>query len=388
LIHPKRNRSIQTLIMKKILVYFLILSAFTFCSKTGATNVGEVIDYTLHTDIAAYINHYPIKSYNIAGNTAIAAEDLINYGFDVAWNASEKALYITRNNASEITPKGTVYADTNPVGSKYLEVYYTDIKTYVNGTVVPSYNVGGKTILAIDNLSVFGAVAWVPEVKAIKVWLDHISYKNFEFLPLDEQREYYPNTEITTYVSVTKEPLIDVSYGGGAISYKYQYNPISFEQYKIYMQMQDYIVTQTIGDTGISYNFVKGNSRFAVACDASKSFLWLATEDKGSGAMSYYTGTNFPTYSAVTGKVCSYTIYFEGATQTGFIDGGDGFVYSYDKSSLERYIAFINKIGYDTSNFDYNINSNEMTYYCQKDSLEYRIVISYNYNQLCIIPKK
>lgn len=385
----KRNRSPYCRTMRnKLFVSFIILLLFSCLGKAGAATVGAVVNHTLHTDIATYINHYPIKSYNIDGYTSVVAEDLVHYGFDVKWVATEKALFITRGTATEITPVGTVYADTTPVGTPYLDVYESDIKTFVDGKQVPSFNVGGRTIIGIDTLSVFGDVVWQADIKSVKVWLQGLPSTDFAYLPVEEARETYPNTGIVTYTAVTGEEMIDATFEGGAISYIYRYVPSDFEKFKTYTQQRDFVLNQSTQNGITTLSFVKGTTRFAVACDPTKELIWLATADMGNFETTYYSGTLLPSYTSVVGAPCNYSIFFSAPTQAGFIEGGDGFLYEYEKASFDRYLAFLSKTGFVISDFEYNAANDEITYFCTKDSKKYRIVISKTHNQLCILPKE
>ncbi|MBO4556736.1 MAG: hypothetical protein J5706_08245, partial [Elusimicrobiales bacterium] len=116
----------------------LALTPSVFALKNG-----DVVDSVLHTDIVTYINDKPIESYNIKGYTAIKVEDLMNYGFDVRWNSAERTLKVTRPAGKAVVGGYTVVPNTYPVGSYWMDVYYTDIKTYFDNTEVPSYNIGG-----------------------------------------------------------------------------------------------------------------------------------------------------------------------------------------------------------------------------------------------------
>ena len=70
--------------MKKIICLKLILVVLLlFTVSVNALAPGDPIGWVLHTDIIAYINDTPIRSYNIGGYTYVIAEDLIGYGFDV-----------------------------------------------------------------------------------------------------------------------------------------------------------------------------------------------------------------------------------------------------------------------------------------------------------------
>lgn len=72
--------------MKKNIFFTLILIIFSiFPLNVYADVIGEA----LNTDITAYVDDVPIRSYNIDGWTGIVAEDLREYGFDVVWFEDE-----------------------------------------------------------------------------------------------------------------------------------------------------------------------------------------------------------------------------------------------------------------------------------------------------------
>lgn len=172
--------------MKKIITVFLLISIIlTAFIPTTLAGSGDIIGYARYTDISAYINHYPITSYNINDYTVVVAEELRNYGFDIAWDGNSRAISITRNSlATEIVPYSTVYKYSSLAGKEYVPYLETDIKTYVNGNFVESFNINGQTCIYIDSLAPYGEVAWVPEARAIKVRIEGLPMKEYE--PLAE----------------------------------------------------------------------------------------------------------------------------------------------------------------------------------------------------------
>ncbi len=117
------------------------------------TPIGDV----LYTDIVAYIDDKPIRSYNIAGNTYIVVEDLAAYGFDVQWIAegSGKLVVGTTRTAA---PDGytTTYVpekNTHPAGSVAMQYLYTNITAWLGDAQVTGYNIGGFTCIGMDDLA-------------------------------------------------------------------------------------------------------------------------------------------------------------------------------------------------------------------------------------------
>lgn len=142
---------------------------------------GEVMTSVLSTDVKAFIDNRPIESYNIDGNTVVSVEDLANYGFQISYDNIQRTLKI-----KDI--KGTIMSNymhntnTSSIGKKLMNVYYTDIKTYVQTPystsindsyerqISKTYNVNGKTFIKIDDIDCFnrlGTTEWNAEARTI-----------------------------------------------------------------------------------------------------------------------------------------------------------------------------------------------------------------------------
>lgn len=68
---------------------------------------------------------------------------------------------------------------------KNKRIYDTDIKTYVEGVLVPSFNIGGETIIFIDDLMCYGEVVWNPDERKIcynyvESWMLDLHETNYE----------------------------------------------------------------------------------------------------------------------------------------------------------------------------------------------------------------
>lgn len=142
--------------MKKIAAVFA--AALVFGAAAGAESIGKVIS----TDIVTFIDGSPIESYNYQDYTYVIAEDLQNYGFDVDWNEEQRRLDISRrerNFTPYVTDEINMPKDDN-LFRPVFDVFSTDIKTYVNGKQVQSYNINGKTIINTDVLGEFGKCSY------------------------------------------------------------------------------------------------------------------------------------------------------------------------------------------------------------------------------------
>jgi len=152
--------------MKKRIFCALIaaLCLFGAALPVSALNVGDYMGDVLHTDIVAYIDGYPIRSYNIAWNTYIVAEDLLEYGFHVEWRDAERKLLIHPDRTAApaaYTTKYTPEKTTAPSGTKAMEYVYTDITTWICGDQVTGYNINGSTCICVDDLAKYFAKEYV-----------------------------------------------------------------------------------------------------------------------------------------------------------------------------------------------------------------------------------
>jgi hypothetical protein len=132
---------------------------FTSRSTAEAKEIGDVVGQVLATDIQAYVNGSPIPSMNVFGYTAVAAEDLRQYGFDVAWIPQQRRLVIHNRSGKRLEPIPVQQTKEEP-GTKMADVLYTDIETYYGDTKIPSYNIDGKTAVLLNDLEPFGEVVW------------------------------------------------------------------------------------------------------------------------------------------------------------------------------------------------------------------------------------
>lgn len=164
-------------IIGKILCAIFLISSIQTVSYA---KTGDIIGYAKYSDISVYINHYPIESFTVNNYTAVFAEDLQNYGFNVVWNSETRSVSITRNEyATEITPYGTVYKYSYIVGQDSFPLLETDISAYINGQPVNCACIDGKTCIYVDDLAPYGEIAWVPEVRAVKIWIDGLPIKDY-----------------------------------------------------------------------------------------------------------------------------------------------------------------------------------------------------------------
>ncbi|MBQ2663809.1 MAG: hypothetical protein IJG16_06640 [Clostridia bacterium] len=136
--------------MKKILIIVAIMCGLVGISVQAAN--GDVIGHIYSTDIRAYINGVEVCSYNIGGRTVAVLEDImpdVNYRDELRaltmYGYSFNPDYISEGEAEHSLISGNIIGD----------IYETDIKAYMYDAEIPSYNIGGKTAVALEDLGGF-----------------------------------------------------------------------------------------------------------------------------------------------------------------------------------------------------------------------------------------
>ncbi len=277
--------------MKKFIsiVMILVLSlSCCFCTMASAKN-GDVIGKALHSDIVAYINHYAIPSYIVNDRVVVIAEDLKNFGFNVMWDSNTRTLNIYRNTSKSVY-KMNFNKEGKP-GTVYKDVLETDIKVYADRALITSYNIDGKTMIPLEELTMFGSFAWVPEIRALKMWIEdglqinssmqnihQFGYTNTQ--TVNASSNYYPNSTIPTYTSVTgvqqnRGPSFETN--GAIYSYKYTtdndiekyFNALSANGWYYYENKTDY------ENYSVTAYFTKGTTMMGVTTSVKHNEVWI-----------------------------------------------------------------------------------------------------------------
>ena len=255
--------------MKKVramlLCAFMLLGVF---SVPAQAKVGDVIGEALNTDIVAYINGAPLPSYAVNGQSAVVAEDLRNFGFDVVWNGESRSLTITRNASYQF---GLLNANKDGIipGTKYADILETDIRVYAGGKQITSYALNGYTMIPMEELTIFGAVHWVPAERAIKLQIEDT---------------YYYGTTVPDYAYVTGIPLKGTYKKDGSIIYYYEDT-----EYGEWSEMVDYMaylkengwaeVSTNQTETSLMYNFKKDGILATVCYEPDFDEVWIIVDE-------------------------------------------------------------------------------------------------------------
>jgi len=278
---------------------FTVLLTFLICIGLMSGVSADSFKYALHTDIVAYINDAPIRSFNIDGFTGIVAEDLLQYGFGVKYDDSIRTLEVYRLN-NKITSTYTPEELTAPVGSKKAKIYDTDIKTYVNGNLVQSFNIGGETIIFIDELLCYGEVVWHPEERKICY-----NYVDSWWINLHEtSRESDLSQSINSFtLNWQKTPDGYVSDGENldyldylrlncnwqeGISFSFSlYQRVLFQTEELSNLLRETVTVRYDGEL-LSENADKANEHIKIYINDEEQKITKVSQGKGNGHTDYY----------------------------------------------------------------------------------------------------
>lgn len=140
--------------------------------NASAYNIGDVIGDVLATDIVTYVNGQYVPSYNIAGRTALITQALCEeLEFSVYFDEASRTLTISDSEYIAGTKREIGLPVTaEKIGKPVGKVYYTDIVTVYNGTVLESFNIGGLTCVYADDLAkLCGEYIWDEGARTVSV---------------------------------------------------------------------------------------------------------------------------------------------------------------------------------------------------------------------------
>lgn len=207
--------------MKKLLSILLFITSILIISTNAFAANGDIVGHIYSTDIRAYINGVEVQSYNIGGKTAVVIEDIIKENsHEYIYDDSIRTLkffslnpdYLVEEKAQNKAKPGRVIGN----------IYETDIKTSIYDVVIPTYNIGGKTAVAIEDLGydnafspIGGKFIWNEKERTISL---EFLYANFSNLSPDRNIEIIANETMTEAEAAFEEVL---HCGGMKETYKF-----------------------------------------------------------------------------------------------------------------------------------------------------------------------
>lgn len=162
--------------MKRITGLIIVFASLIFAGLASAAN-GDIIGNVYDTDIKAYINGVEVKSYAIDGKTAVAIEEVTKPQTGYYYNDSIRTLELYSLSPSVIVPGCSELK--SKVGKITGRIYESDIKAVIYDYVIPSYSIGGKTAVAIEDLGNDGSFS---EIGGKYIWDGETRTISLEFI--------------------------------------------------------------------------------------------------------------------------------------------------------------------------------------------------------------
>jgi len=280
----------EVYVMKKItdfIILCMILSAVTLCSSADGIKVGDKLGDVLYTDIVMYIDGYPIRSYNIAGNTYIVAEDLVDYGFDVVWDGTARTLTIETQRTvlpENYTARYVPEKSSGKIGEPIMPYVYSDIRVYIGDNEIESYSIDGFMCINTNHfMGVFAShTEWSNEKRTLSMISDPWA---FGLCSLDgtghewEEENYVhtPATAISKGIEFRRcancnqsEQITTESFGRIHCNHKYDENNISVRYSREYENGYAYFLSlDKPGDIRVveEYRGLKPDTYYIVEAD-------------------------------------------------------------------------------------------------------------------------
>ena len=196
--------------MKKFIMCISFLTILFLISITTYAANGDVIGNIYSTDIKAFINGVEVKSYNIGGKTAVVIEDIIK-------DNSHQYIYddYTRTlKFFSLDPDCLVenLTDSKTKSGKIIgKIYETDIKTSIYDVIIPTYNIGGKTAVAIEELGydkefspIGGKYVWNADERTISL---EFLYETPKYISNDKNIIITADNDMTEMTATFEEVL-------------------------------------------------------------------------------------------------------------------------------------------------------------------------------------
>ncbi len=187
---------------RKIFIVLTVLGLLhVLCAAGGFAQSYDAV----YSDIVAWINHFPIPSYTVDGKTAVIAEDLPKYGFDVTWDETSRILGIrVKSGITNIRGIKTYRNQSTFLGKTFTQLSDPSYAVYVNGQWVKSYAAqSGCTFIPLENLAPLGQVFWVPESRDLKLWVDGLPIAAYKPVEVNHAEQQFAETaqNVNAYVN-------------------------------------------------------------------------------------------------------------------------------------------------------------------------------------------
>ena len=203
--------------MKKSILFPAITAAVMLGASAASAQTGDVIGHIYSTDIRAYINDTEVPAYNIGGRTVVIAEDLLQ---STEYHDEFRTLLIGDFYPNALSSGSN--ATDGDSGRVIGDIYETDIKTYMYDKEIPSYNLNGKTAVAIEDLGGFreyndlgGRYFYDDDTRTLKLDILYNNYNDRLTMLFDNAADVtYSLSGDKTHITAEYAPTDKFSVGG------------------------------------------------------------------------------------------------------------------------------------------------------------------------------
>ena len=368
--------------------FCVILLALIITSQVSASaRVGAVVGKALHTDIVVYVNNYAIPSYAVNGQSVIVAEDLRNFGFDVEWFKDERKLQIKRN--SSLEPQKMFFSKEQPTGTKFADIFLTDIKVYAEGTLIKSYAMNGYTMIPIEELNMLGHISWNANQRALHLIVPGLNgLVDPQPIKITGLTQYYENGIPACIYGEKTDQGYTYEFSNEGCPY-YVYSGNGYEIFDSYINLLtcngwEFEKEISINQGIIITSLQNGHQRIGIASDANAIMIVIFESGANLGKISAecYPGTDLPTYTYVTQRPIIMT-----ASGDTWIGG----VYGYNRVEFLTYINFIENYGWRLCEEFPLVNDDSLftySYVFEKNGKIAQFMLAHSINQIMITVDK
>lgn len=226
----------------------------TLNENTPMVNVGDFIGAAVYTDTKVTIEGCEIAACSFNDHILVAAEDLRNYGFIVTWDQAARTLSLDAPGGFEgrepvITSTYVAPDMQELIGTKFGDVLYSDIKTYVEGMRVAGYNINGLTYISVDALydvvsrCAYNAASNTYEIIYMNMKSFRVAGMEYNLYYERDRGEYYWLKPIPKFTRVTGIDTCMVTEQSGIVTNTYTVNSVNdITDYMLELERDDWSV--------------------------------------------------------------------------------------------------------------------------------------------------
>ena len=366
--------------MKRIITSFLsIILVLSF-------NVAGLANSKITVKLDGETLNFDVQPQLIGGRTMVPLRVIFeSLGAVVEWD----------NETSTVTAYNEFYLVKATIGSNTMLV--NGIEKQID---IPPMIVDARTLVPVRFVAeAFNCdVQWDGNTQTVFITSGNNDYSKVEQSIQHQDSNvtvnYYNETKVPTYTSITGCPLkYNIPTSEGEMIYTYSYNRNEVNSYADYLTYHNWWQTNRDNDANGLFLIYQNNEfheKLCIAVDEETNEVQIIrltkiaddTDNSNNDISSqqYYSGSNVPTYTSITG----YDIYDTTIAEDNTII----YLYTYDKNAVNKYLATLSNLGWEKTYADSTVNEHGniqyiYTNYVYKEKAH--ILISYENNLVAVM---